>query len=273
MIGKVQQSNHERGTAGEVIAARNAVKEYPGGILALDGLSVTLYRGEMVGILGPSGAGKTTFLRLLNGSLTPSAGEIRVLGQSLKGIKTGELRRLRSRMSLVQQNHNIIPSLSVAHNVLMGKLGKISTVGAARMLLYLTREERDEVAEVLGRLEIGDKLFSRCGELSGGQQQRVAVARAILADPEIIMADEPIASVDPRTAEVVMNQFRRLNSLGKTVILNLHQVDFALQYCTRLLVLSRGKLVFDGLPEDYRGREIFEHSFAGEERRVYCAEA
>lgn len=273
MTDIVRQSHHGRETTGEVIAARNVVKEYPGGVLALDGLSVTINRGEMVAILGPSGAGKTTFLRLLNGTLTPSAGEIRVLGHSLKGIKTGDLRRLRSRMSLVQQNHNIIPALSVAHNVLMGKLGKISAVGAARMLLFPNREERDEVAGVLERLEIGDKLFSRCGELSGGQQQRVAVARAILADPEIILADEPIASVDPRTAEVVMNQFRRFNSQGKTVILNLHQVDFALQYCTRLLVLSGGKPVFDGLPGEYRGRGLFDHSFAAGERRVCCAEA
>ncbi|MDA8234859.1 MAG: phosphonate ABC transporter ATP-binding protein [Clostridia bacterium] len=247
----------------EVIIARELTKKYPGGITGLDGLTVKINQGEMVGILGPSGAGKTTFFRLLTGVITPSEGELTVLGRPIGRITNRALSRLRSRMGVVYQHHNVIPAMSVARNVLMGLLGQVSLIKALRMLFHLTKDEKAAVEEVLARLDLSDKLYSRCDELSGGQQQRVAVARALLADPELILADEPIASVDPRTAQLILDQFLRLNrEKGKTVVLNLHQVDFALKYCTRLLVLRQGKLVYDGDAAGFKETHIYNQGFA-----------
>ncbi|MHB8170430.1 MAG: phosphonate ABC transporter ATP-binding protein [Thermincolia bacterium] len=247
----------------EVINALNLTKKYPGGVTGLDGLSVNINKGEMVGILGPSGAGKTTFFRLLTGVITPTAGELTVLGQPIGRITNPILRRLRSRMGVIYQHHNVIPVISVARNVLMGLLGKVSLMKSVRMLFHLTKDEKAAVQELLARLDLGDKLYARCDELSGGQQQRVAVARALMADPELILADEPIASVDPRTAQLILEQFLCLNrEEGKTVILNLHQIDFALKYCTRLLVLDQGKLLYDGSSAGFKDTPIYNQGFA-----------
>jgi len=224
-------------------------KVFPGGNVALKGLCLTVQKGERVGIMGSSGAGKTTLLRLINGSILPSDGSLTVLGRAMGQIQPGQLRKLRSKIAVIQQNHNVVPGMTVFRNILIGRLGQCSFPGALRMMLYPTSEERCRVIEILSELEIADKMYQRCQELSGGQQQRVAVARALFGEPEIILADEPIASVDTRTAGNVLNQFLRLNQeRGVTVIVNLHQPDFAVDFCTRILVMDRGVLIYDGEP-------------------------
>ncbi|MHB1127245.1 MAG: phosphonate ABC transporter ATP-binding protein [Bacillota bacterium] len=243
------------------IVAQDLSKFYPGGVKGLDSVSVTIAKGEMVGILGSSGAGKTTFFRLLSGALRPTSGFLSILGQTMGSIPPSRLQSLRRRLGVVQQNHNIIPSMSVAHNVLAGSLGTLSLPHALRTLFTLNDQEQAKVFEVLHQLEIEDKMTARAGDLSGGQQQRVAVARVLLSNPELILADEPLASVDVQTAEVILNIFYKLNhQLGKTLLLNLHQVDFAIRYCSRLLVLSGGRLVYDGAPGALDPKEIYKEN-------------
>ncbi|MFZ5625825.1 MAG: phosphonate ABC transporter ATP-binding protein [Bacillota bacterium] len=237
-----------------IIQVENVSKVYGNGTQALKEVSFSIKAGERVGILGPSGSGKTTLFRLLNGSLLPTSGRVSVLGQDLAELSHRQLRQLRTRISLIYQNYNLIPGLSVAHNVYMGRLGSISPWQVMRSLGWLTVREREEVQAVLARVGLADKLEVKASELSGGQQQRVAIARTILARPQIILADEPIASVDVTTAHLLLNTFRKLNeNHGTTLLFNLHQVDFALTYCQRLLVLHRGQLVYDGTPEAFPG--------------------
>jgi phosphonate transport system ATP-binding protein len=232
------------------IEARGLVKRYPGGVEALRGLDLTIAPGEFVGLLGTSGSGKTTLFRLLVGALRPTAGELRVLGTSLARCRTGALRRLRRRLALVYQQHNLVPSLSVAQNVLLGRLGRVPLPRALGWLVHLTAAERAAVYRVLAELGLADRLYSRVDGLSGGQQQRVAVARALLDPPELLLADEPIASVDAATATLILEQFARLNrEHGTTVLVSLHQHAFARRYCRRVLVLAQGALVYDGPPD------------------------
>lgn len=236
----------------EVIRASGLVKTYPNGVTGLDGLNLKIYRGEMVGVLGASGSGKTTLFRLLNGSIAPTKGELQVLGQSYQGQSSRVLRQLRTRISMIYQHHNIIPGLTVARNVLMGRLGRMSIVQILRMGFYLYNEEIEDVYNVLKQLDLGEKMFDRATDLSGGQQQRVAIARTLLSNSEVILADEPIASVDSRTAGVILDLFKQLNNEKRvTIVMNLHQEDFALNYCSRVISLNKGKLVYDGPPYNY----------------------
>lgn len=241
----------------EVIRADNLTKIYSNGVTALNGISLTVRKGELVGVLGTSGSGKTTFFRLLNGALTPTGGELTVLGKSIRQISYGELRKLRSHIAMVYQHHNIIPGLSVANNVLMGKLGILSLFHALRTAFYVKKKELDEVYRVLELLGLAEKIFDRATDLSGGQQQRVAIARALMGGASVLLADEPIASVDYHTAETILGLFRHLNQeKDVTVIMNLHQQDAAINYCTRIIVLDKGKVVFDGSPAEFeRGGE------------------
>ncbi|MBI3968011.1 MAG: ATP-binding cassette domain-containing protein [Chloroflexi bacterium] len=242
-----------------MIVAEELAKRYPTGQVALDALSVRIGAGQFVGVLGSSGAGKTTFLRLINGALQPSSGRLEVLGTVLGRVSAPGLRRLRRRIGVVYQHHDIIPPLSAAQNVLLGELGGRSTLGALRSFLYLTADERQRAFAALSQLGLGAKLDERAENLSGGEQQRVAVARALLRNPELLLADEPIASVDARSGELIMELLRQANEeRGLTIVVNLHQVDFALRYCKRLLVLAQGKLVFDGPPGDLSDFQLYE---------------
>ena len=239
-------------TRQEIVRAENLVKVYDNGVTALKGIDVSIYSGEMVGVLGASGSGKTTFFRLMNGFITPTGGNLYVMGQVMRGLSHQALRKLRSGIAMVSQHHNIIPGLSVARNVIMGKLGQMSFCQALRLLFYLSEKEIKEVWRVLEQLELAEKIFDRATDLSGGQQQRVAIARVLLGNARLILADEPIASVDSRTAENILNIFTRLNrEQNITVVTNLHQEDFALHYCSRVLVLDKGRLIFNGPPDEW----------------------
>jgi phosphonate transport system ATP-binding protein len=232
------------------VRAEELGKVYPGGVVGLRRLDVRIEAGEMVGLLGPSGSGKTTLFRLLGGALRPTGGRLEVLGHDMMQIRPPVLRRLRRRMGIVYQHHNLVPRLSAAQNVLLTRFGRVPIWRAVRGLVHLTEIERRDAFEVLQQLEIGDKLYARADDLSGGQQQRVAVARALLHTPELLLADEPIASVDAQTATLIMDIFQRLNrEQGATVIISLHQADFARRYCQRVLLLADGELAYDGPPE------------------------
>lgn len=250
----------------DVIIAENLQKLYPNGS-GIKSISCKVKKGEFIGVLGPSGAGKTTLMRLLCGAIFPTAGVLEVMGQNLSTINRTGLARLRRQVATIYQNFNVVPSLSVMHNVSLGKLGGESLISTMRSLICPSSREKAEITRILRQLGIEDKVLERCQELSGGEQQRVAVARALISDAPIILADEPIASVDPVTATVILDMFKQLQADGKTLILNLHQVSSAIQYCSRLLVLERGRLAFDGPPELFRLSGAFTQ-LTGEKRVI-----
>jgi phosphonate transport system ATP-binding protein len=164
-------------------------------------------------------------------------------------MRPAALRQLRRRMGIVYQQHNLVPRLTAAQNVLLTSFGRMPFWRAALGLIHQSESQRRAAFEVLEELEIGDKLYARADDLSGGQQQRVAVARALLHTPELLLADEPIASVDAETAELILGLFRRLNhERGVTLVVSLHQSEFARRYCSRVLVLREGELTYDGPP-------------------------
>lgn len=239
----------------DVIAAEGLAKVFPNG-QGLHKASFTLSKGELVGIVGPSGAGKSTLLRLLCGAIFPSEGRLTILGQEMNSLKRRQLQTLRGKIATVYQNFNVIPSLDVARNVFMGRAGKLSYPAVLHRLFRLTAREEAEIKEILTGLGIEDKLYERCQELSGGQQQRVAVARAIYCDAELILADEPVASVDPATAELILRLFQSLSKQGKTILLSLHQIDSAIKYCSKILAFEQGSLVYYGCPEEYLKSDV-----------------
>lgn len=244
-----------------MIKAENLVKYYPNGTLALKSFSVTVSPGEMVGLVGPSGAGKTTFLRMLNASLRPTSGELDVLGHSINQINGSHLRSLRHRLSYIPQNYYVLPVLSVLHNVLMGRLGHLSTIKSLLALVRIPQGELERAYEALAKVGLEDKAESRASELSGGQQQRAALARALVQDAEVIAADEPVASVDIATAEGIMQLLQKLNrEEGKTIIVSLHQIDLAREFCPRLIGISSGRLVYDGPPPGLTKEMIYSFS-------------
>ena len=234
----------------DIVLAEGISKVYLNG-QGLHKVSFSISKGELIGILGPSGAGKSTLLRLLCGAIFPSQGTLNILGQEMTHLNRKQLQTLRGKIATVYQNFNVIPSLDVARNVFMGRAGKMSHVSAVRGAFRLSAKEEYEIKEILATLGIEDKLYERCQELSGGQQQRVAVARAMYSGAELILADEPVASVDPATAALILDLFRSLNKQGKTVLLSLHQIDSALKYCSRILAFDRGTLAFNGFPQDF----------------------
>jgi phosphonate transport system ATP-binding protein len=205
--------------------------------VAVAEVSLQIDAGAFVGIIGRSGAGKSTLLRLINRLVEPSAGRILFDGLDITALRGRELRRWRARAAMVFQQFNLIGRLDVLTNVLMGRL---AVVPAWRSLLSLWPEQDKAVAQLAAQ---------RADHLSGGQQQRVAIARTLVQDPELILADEPIASLDPHNARIVMDALQRLNKhFGITVLCNLHSLDMARVYCDRVVGMASGKVVFDGSP-------------------------
>lgn len=219
-------------------------------IVALDGVSFELKSGEAVAIIGPSGAGKTTLFRVLTRSIPLDGGRIDIDGADLYSANYLNLTKIRRKIGLIYQQHNLVKELDVLRNVIMGKLGVWSSWQALRTLLSRPPDDViDEVKKVLGQVGLANKINSRVTELSGGEQQRVAIARLLLQDPEIILADEPVASVDVASAQKIMEIFQDLNqNIGKTLICNLHNVSLARTFFERVLALCSGKILFDGCP-------------------------
>ncbi|MGE3272761.1 MAG: phosphonate ABC transporter ATP-binding protein [Chloroflexota bacterium] len=248
-------------SSAEAIRAEGLSRTYPNGVAGLRGLDLTVRQGEVVGLLGRSGSGKTTLFRLLVGAIRPSVGQLTVLGTSLPRARPGDLRALRRRVAWVGQQHNLVPGLSVGHNVLLGRLGQEPLWRVLARLLHLPEGDRRAAFAVLDELGVADKLYDRADDLSGGQQQRVAVARALIGNPEILLADEPVASVDEQTAADVLAACLRANrEHGTTLLVSLHQPDLAMRLCPRIVVLEAGAKVYDGPPDGIDRATLYAHA-------------
>ena len=217
--------------------------------VALDGISLTVGRGEHVAFIGPSGAGKTTLVRILNLILRPTGGTLLLDGQDVATLSDAELRRARTRIGTIYQQHNLVGRLRVVHNVLAGNLGRWSTLGAFASLVR--PRGVPDAARALEQVGIPEKLYARTDELSGGQQQRVAIARVLVQDPDIILADEPVSSVDPSLAVTIVSLLRDLSQGSrKTLLVNLHSVELALAYFPRIVGIRDGRVHFDLAPHE-----------------------
>lgn len=229
-----------------VIEAQGLTKRYPNGTVGLNGVWLTVDPGEMVAVIGPSGSGKTTLFRLCNASIRLTEGELRVLGMPTRLIQGARLRSLRRQVAVVYQGHNLVDSMSVLNNVLVGRLGRVPLHAAIRSALLPTEEDCREVHELLTALGISDKLYTRVSHLSGGQKQRVAIARALIQRPRLLLADEPVASVDEETATVILDLLARVRrEQGTTVLVSLHQRQYVERYCDRAVELRGGVVIQD----------------------------
>ena len=227
---------------------------------AVDNASFSIAPGGFVGVIGRSGAGKSTLLRTINRLAQPSAGRILYNGIDVTALRGKELRQWRARSAMIFQQFNLVGRLDVLTNVLMGR---ISQVPLWRSLAEFWSDEDVAVAmSALEHFDMASMAAQRTDQLSGGQQQRVAIARALVQSPDIILADEPIASLDPRNTRIVMDALLRINKhFGITVICNLHSLDLARTYCDRLIGMASGRVVFDGAPEaltEHIARELYD---------------
>jgi len=218
---------------------------YPNGSFGLRGVSVAVEPGEMVAIVGLSGSGKSTLVRTINGLVPVTSGTVDVGPYAVQQLRGRRLRQLRGSVGMIFQGFNLADRASVYDNVLVGRFSHMPTWRT--MLGLATHDDRGAVMESLDSVGMLEKVWSRAGALSGGQKQRVAIARALSQQPRVMLADEPVASLDPPTAHAVMSDLRRINTeRGLTVLVNLHLMDLARQYTTRMIGLRGGELVYDG---------------------------
>jgi phosphonate transport system ATP-binding protein len=218
---------------------------------AVDGVSLSVPAGQMVGVIGRSGAGKSTLLRMVNRLTEPSSGRVIHDGTEVTALRGQELRDWRTDCAMIFQQFNLVQRLDVLTNVLVGRLNHRRGFGATLGTLFkrFSAAERAMALSALARFDLAEQALQRADTLSGGQQQRVAIARALMQQPKLILADEPIASLDPRNAQVVMEALRDVNRRdGITVLCNLHHLETARHYCDRIIAMQKGRVMFDGAP-------------------------
>ena len=229
-----------------MIEVRGLCKRY-GEFEALKHVDLKVAEGEFLVVLGPSGAGKSTLLRCINRLTQPTEGEIRVGGQLTTNDRAG-LRERRRNVAMIFQHYNVVPRLTVLKNVLTGRLGSVS--GPLSWLQLFPRRDVELARECLRRVELEDKADTRTDKLSGGQKQRVGIARALAQHPKVILADEPVSSLDPKTSRTVLRYLKQASQdLGITVVCNLHQVEYAREFAERVVGVSAGRVVFEGRPD------------------------
>ena len=220
-------------------------KTYENGTAALRDVSFSVKAGEFVGILGKSGSGKSTLMRCINRLVEPSSGKVFFDEEEVTGVSPKRLRELRKKTGMIFQQYNLISRYSVQLNTLMGRLASTSSITS--MMNYFSDEDVVHSRQVLDRLSLSDKYFHRSEELSGGQQQRVGLARALMQEPELILADEPVSSLDPASSRQIMELLAEFNEKdGVTILCNLHLPALAQEFGSRILVLSEGQIVYDG---------------------------
>jgi len=232
-----------------------------GAVTAVDDVRLVIPDGQMVGIIGRSGAGKSTLLRMVNRLTEPSEGRILHDGADVTALRGAALRRWRTDCAMIFQQFNLVQRLDVLTNVLVGRLNHRSGAFATITSLFkmFTAEERAMAIRVLDRFDLAEVALQRADTLSGGQQQRVAICRALLQEPKLILADEPIASLDPRNAKTVMDALRQVNREdGITVLTNLHHLNTARHYCDRIVAMQAGRVMFDGPPEGLTAARVQE---------------
>ena len=242
-----------------ILVIEHLTKTYPNGTRALDDISLTVERGEFVALIGLSGSGKSTLLRCIDRLVEPSSGRIVFDGQDVTAARGGDLRRIRRQMGMIFQHFNLVRRTSVFSNALSGRLGYRST--AATVSGRASKKDVELAFQNLQRVGILDKTYQRADALSGGQQQRVGIARALMQQPRLMLADEPVASLDPATSHSVMKYLEEINKKdGITVLCSLHFLSLARRYGTRVLALKGGRVVFDGSPaqiDEGRFKEIY----------------
>ena len=247
-----------------MIEFKNVYKTYPNGFTALKNVNLNIEQGEFVAIIGLSGAGKSTILRCINRMHDIQQGTLTVDGVDVESLSGKALRRFRRKVGMIFQSFNLVSRSTVIKNVLTAD---VPDMPFWRVLFGIfTKEQKKRALESLDKVGILDKAYTRCDQLSGGQQQRVALARTLNQNPSIILADEPVASLDPVTARQVMSDFVRINKdYNITILLNIHHVDLALNYCDRVIGVRAGEIVFDGpassitqeqLDEGYNGTAV-----------------
>ncbi len=230
-----------------------------GDLTAVDSVSLAIPKGQMVGVIGRSGAGKSTFLRMINRLADPSRGTILNEGKNITALKGRDLRLWRASCAMIFQQFNLVERMDVLTNVMVGRIAHTGFLRS--MTRSFTDEYRARAIEALDRLDLVPQALQRAGTLSGGQQQRVAIAKALVQNPRIMLADEPIASLDPANASRVMDALREINRTdGLTVLVNLHTLDTARAYCDRIIAMKDGRVQFDGTPDaltSERVRQIY----------------
>lgn len=230
-----------------MIRVRGLSKRYGGGAAALDRVDLDVDAGEFVALIGPSGAGKSTLLRCINGLIMPSAGEIAVNGEQVTGASTAGLRVVRARIGFVFQHFNLLKRLSVLDNVRVGTLSRVD--GWSSLVARFPEAETERARRALRRVGLAGLEHRRADTLSGGQQQRVGIARALVQEPRVLLADEPMSSLDPALAQSLMELLRHINvEDGLTVMTSLHVLDLATRYGGRIVGLRAGRIVHDGSP-------------------------
>lgn len=243
----------------------NVSKTYPNGVKGLQNINLTINEGEFVSIIGLSGAGKSTLLRSVNRLEPITSGNIKVNNQSITQANKKELRMIRREIGMISQQFNLVKRSTVQKNVLSGRLGYYGTFKS--ILGLFSKEDYERTVIALESVGLSDKLHTRSDELSGGQQQRVLIARALVQQAPVILADEPVASLDPITTQKVMDDLKHINEeLNKTILVNLHSIPLAREYSSRIIALKSGEVVFDGKPIDLTdetlekiyGKSIFE---------------
>ena len=228
-----------------MIEFKHVDKVYPNGTRGLKDVNLTIDQGEFVAIIGLSGAGKSTLIRTINRMIDVTGGRLIVDGIDVMSLKGREMRRFRRKIGMIFQSYNLVTRSTAIKNVLTSMVPDMSFI---RVLLGLfTKAQKLHALEALDKVGILDKAYIRCDQLSGGQQQRVSLARTLNQQPTIILADEPVAALDPVTANLVMSDFKRINEeMNITVLINIHHVDLALKYCSRVIGIRAGEVVYDG---------------------------
>ena len=226
------------------------LKKYYGQTRAVEDVSFSVKPGEVVVIIGPSGAGKSTVLRCINRMIDPTEGTILFQGTDMAQVKRErDLKAIRRRIGMIFQSFNLVYRLSVFQNVLHGRLGYMSTPNA--VLGRYSEADKEKALELLRMIGLEGMLYKKAGELSGGQKQRVGIARALMQDPALLLCDEPIASLDPSSSKIIMDQIRDMaRTRNISCIVNLHQVDVAKTYADRIVGIHQGRVVFDGPPQE-----------------------
>ena len=232
-----------------MIEFKDVSKTYPNGTKGLQHINLQIEQGEFVAIIGLSGAGKSTLIRTINRMIDITGGQLIVDGTDVMTLKGKSLRKFRRKIGMIFQSFNLVDRVTVIKNVLSSNVPDMPWYKV--LFGYYSKDQKIKALEALDKVNILDKAYTRCDELSGGQQQRVALARTLNQSPSIILADEPVASLDPIIADVVMSDFARINQdMNITILLNIHHVDLALKYATRVIGIRAGQVVYDGPTEN-----------------------